>query len=81
MTLSKELRQYRSQHATLQAKATLKPGDILTVTHCPGTKRWIRFVRWDRDWICSVTRDDYSACSVSKVNGVAVDFTEGWDQW
>lgn len=59
------------------AKARLKVGDKITFTSCPGTKRWAIVTGWDGNWICSATRNDIAASSVSKVNGEAVDFTPG----
>lgn len=64
------------KRATERARFILKPGDRLTVTHCPGTKRWIVFDGWDGDWICSRTRNDYHASHVSKVNGVPTSFRD-----
>jgi hypothetical protein len=64
------------KRATERARAVLKIGDIVTATGCPGTKRWFRFTGWDRDWICSATRNDWSARNISKINGVAVSFRD-----
>lgn len=58
------------------AKRTLKPGDRLRVTKCPGTKRWITFAGWDGYWIVSKSGiDDYSPRCVDRLNDNPVDFT------
>lgn len=63
--------------AVENAKRTLKPGDRLRVTKCPGTKRWITFAGWDGNWIVSKSGiNDFSPCSVDRVNSLAVDFTQ-----
>ena len=57
------------------AKKTLKPGDRLRVTKCPGTKRWITFAGWDGSWIVSKSGiNDYSPGNVDRLNGEVVDF-------
>jgi hypothetical protein len=61
--------------ATAQAKTTLKRGDRLRVTKCPGTKRWITFERWDGDWIVSKSGiNDYHAINIDMVNDRAINF-------
>jgi hypothetical protein len=61
--------------ATSQAKATLKRGDRLRVTKCPGTKRWITFECWDGDWIVSKSGiNDYHAITIDRVNDKAINF-------
>lgn len=77
-----ELTAYRaeSRRATERAKAVLRPGDILTVASCPGTKRWIRFAAWDGNWICSATRNDFHAMTVTKRNGVPISFRDAADR-
>lgn len=63
--------------AVENAKRTLKAGDRLRVTKCPGTKRWITFAGWDGNWIVSKSGiNDFSPRSVDRVNGLAVDFTK-----
>lgn len=62
------------RRATERARAILRPEDRITVTHCPGTKRWVVFSHFDGEWICSKTRDDFHAWNVSKINGVPVSF-------
>ena len=65
----------RFRKAVENARKTLKPGDRLRVTKCPGTKRWITFTGWDGPWIVSKSGiNDYSASCVDMVNGAAVDF-------
>lgn len=59
-----------------RARRVLRAGDRVTVTHCPGTKRWVVFSHWCGYWLCSKTRDDYSAINVSKVNGVEMSFRD-----
>ena len=60
-----------------KAKETLKPGDRVGCTKCPGTKRVIIFSHFDGNWIVSKSGiDDYSPCSVYSVNGKPVCFTD-----
>lgn len=62
--------------AVANAKKTLKPGDRLRVTKCPGTKRWITFAAFDGNWIVSKSGiNDYAPMCVDMVNGNPVDFT------
>ncbi|MEQ9223880.1 MAG: hypothetical protein RJQ08_10915 [Salinisphaeraceae bacterium] len=66
----------RLARATEAAKKVLKKGDRLTITKCPGTKRWIIFGHWEGDEIISASgRREYAAINVSRVNGERVDFT------
>jgi len=61
--------------ATAQAKTTLKRGDRLRVTKCPGTLRWITFERWDGDWIVSKSGiNDHHAINIDMVNDKAINF-------
>jgi hypothetical protein len=62
--------------ATARAKAALKPGDRIVFTSCPGTKRWATVTGWDGNWICTATRSDISAGSISRVNGEHVTFND-----
>ncbi len=63
--------------ATQRAKKTIKPGDRVTCTKCPGTKRWFKFDHWQGQWMASATGvNDYHAANVSRVNGQPVDFTK-----
>ncbi|TPW33214.1 hypothetical protein FJU08_01215 [Martelella alba] len=62
--------------ATDRARHYLRAGDHITFTSCPGTKRWGIFTGFDGECICTKTRDDVSARSITKVNGIAVDFTD-----
>lgn len=58
------------------AKATLKPGDRIRVSKCPGKKRWITFAAFDGYWIVSKSGiDDFVPRCVDRVNGEKVDFT------
>lgn len=66
----------RYEAAYRNAHATLKVGDRVRLTACPGTKRWIFFAGWAGKWIVSRSgRDDYSAVAIDRVNGEVVDFT------
>jgi hypothetical protein len=61
--------------AVENAKKVLKRGDRVRVTKCPGTKRTITFDHFDGNWIVSKSGiDDYSPCSVDRVNGEPVGF-------
>lgn len=60
--------------ATDEARKVLRPGDRITYTACPGTKRWGVFVGFDGNWICTKSRSDICSINISKVNGQAVDF-------
>ncbi len=65
----------RLMKATNAARKVLKKGDRITVTKCPGTKRWIIFDHWDRDEIISSTGGrEYAATNISRLNGEPVDF-------
>lgn len=64
------------KRAADRARAVLKYGDRITVTSCPGSKRWAIFDHWDGQWVCSKTRDDFSAFNISKINGVPVNFRD-----
>jgi hypothetical protein len=60
---------------TNRAKAVLKKGDRIRLTHCPGTKRTITFDHWDGPWIVSKSgKDDYSAESIDRLNGEPITF-------
>lgn len=65
----------RLAKATLAAKKILKKGDRITVTKCPGTKRWIIFDHWNGNEIISASGEgEYAATNISRLNGAAVDF-------
>lgn len=64
------------KRAADRARAVLRPGDRITFTSCPGTKRWGIFEGWERDWIRTRTRDDVSASTITKVNGRLVSFAD-----
>lgn len=66
------------KRAAARARMHLKPGDTITFTSCPGTKRWAIFTGFvhQRDWICTKTRDDVHAISITKVNGIPTDFSD-----
>ena len=65
----------RLAKATGGAKKVLKRGDRITVTKCPGTKRWIVFDHWRGDEIVSTSgRGEYAAINISRLNGRTVDF-------
>jgi len=84
MTHSEEERARRvklSKLATDSAKNTLKRGDRLRVTRCPGTKRWVTFDHWDGYWIVTKSGiDDIHAINVDRVNTESVDFTTKGEQ-
>jgi hypothetical protein len=42
--------------ATIQAKATLKPGDRIRFTRCGGLIEIRRFTGWDGNWIVAAPR-------------------------
>lgn len=74
--ISEERRQEMSR-ATVRAKKYLKRGDIVTVTKCPGTKRWIKFDHFYRDEIFSSSHQgEYHAINISKVNGKPISFRD-----
>ena len=61
--------------AEILAKKTLKKGDRVRCTKCPGTKRVFTFERWDGCWMVSKTGiDDYHPVNVDLVNGVPFVF-------
>ncbi|MGV0912400.1 hypothetical protein [Martelella sp. FOR1707] len=62
--------------ATDRARQYLREGDRITFSSCPGTKRWGVFVGFSGECVVTKTRDDISARSISKVNGLRVDFTD-----
>lgn len=69
--------------ATERARAVLKPGDRITFTSCPGTKRWGIFEGFDSgrltsqaSWIRTRTRNDISPITISKVNGKPASFRD-----
>lgn len=65
----------RLTKATKAAKKVLKKGDRITVTKCPGTKRWIIFDHWEGTEIISASGGrEYAATSISRLNGEPVDF-------
>lgn len=64
--------------AVHNAKKSLKYGDRVRVSKCPGTKRYISFECWNGDWIVSKSGiDDYHPMNVDMVNGKAVNFAPG----
>jgi len=72
-----EMQAIRERHvkATSTAKKVLKKGDRITVTKCPGTKRWIIFDHWEGNEIISVSGEgEYAATSISRLNGEPVNF-------
>lgn len=69
------VKQARLEKATNAAKKVLKRGDRITVTKCPGTKRWIIFDHWNGNEIISASGEgEYAATNVSRLNGSAIDF-------
>jgi len=67
------------RRAVARARSLLQPGDRITFTSCPGTKRWAiftGFVGYQGLCIASRTRDDISALSITKVNGIPTDFSD-----
>lgn len=61
--------------ATKAAKKVLKKGDRITVTKCPGTKRWVIFDHWEGNEIISASGvGEYAAMNISRLNGQLVNF-------
>lgn len=71
----KKLRE-RIAKATKAAKKVLKKGDRITVTKCPGTKRWIIFDHWrgENEIISASGEGEYAATNISRLNGEPVNF-------
>ncbi len=67
------------KRAADRARVVLQPGDRITFTSCPGTKRWGIFEGWERDWIRTRTLDDVSASTITKVNGRLISFRDPAD--
>lgn len=64
--------------AEANARRSIRPGDRLRVTKCPGTKRWITFSHWSGNAIVSKSGiDDYCAAHVDRLNELVVDFKVG----
>lgn len=77
MLTEKEVQERRERfgRATEAAKRVLKKGDRITVTKCPGTKRWIIFDHWLGNEIISASGEgEYAATNISRLNDEAVDF-------
>lgn len=71
----RKVRRERLTKATTAAKQVLKKGDRITVTKCPGTKRWIIFDHWIGDEIISASGEgEYAATNISRLNGDPIDF-------
>lgn len=71
----KQAKRIRLAKATDAAKKVLTKGDRITVTKCPGTKRWIIFDHWLGSEIISATGGgEFFATNISKLNGNPVDF-------
>ena len=65
----------RLAKATKAAKKVLKKGDGITVTKCPGTKRWIIFDHWEGNEIISASGEgEYTATNITRLNGEPVNF-------
>lgn len=63
--------------AVENAKKVLKRGDRVRGSHGCGPKRTFIFEGWDGNWIVSKSGlCDISPCSIDRLNGVAVDFTQ-----
>lgn len=61
--------------AAENAKAVLKPGDVVRVQIGTRPKRTFTFARWDDEWMTSTSgRTKYTAAFVDQVNGKPVDF-------
>lgn len=55
------------------AKSTLKKGDRVGITKCPGTKRTFIFSHWDGLWMVSKSGiDDYHPNNIYSINGKAI---------
>lgn len=77
MHTDEELQERRARlaKATEAAKKVLQKGDRITVTKCPGTKRWIRFDHWEGNEIISASGEgEYAATNISRLNGEPVNF-------
>lgn len=77
MYTDEERRQQRERIATATeaAKKVLQKGDRITVTKCPGTKRWIIFDYWAGNEIISASGEsEYCAINISRLNGEPVNF-------
>ncbi len=71
----RQVRRERLEKATAAAKNVLKKGDRITVTKCPGTKRWIIFDHWEGNEIISASgQGEYAATSISRLNNETVNF-------
>jgi len=71
----KQSRRERLANATDAAKKVMKKGDKITVTKCPGTKRWIIFDHWEGNEIISASgKGEYAATSITRLNGKPVNF-------
>lgn len=71
----RQARRNRLKKATETAKKILKKGDRITVTKCPGTKRWIIFDHFNGNEIISASGEgEYAATNISKLNGEPIDF-------
>lgn len=71
----KQVKRVRLAKATEAAKKVLTKGDRITVTKCPGTKRWIIFDHWSGIEIISASGEgEFFATNISKLNGTPVDF-------
>lgn len=77
--LTEEEKQAHREHArraTERARATLKPGDVLSYTMCAGARGRAVFTCWDGSWACSKTKSDIHALHIFKVNGQLVSFAD-----
>jgi len=67
--ITDEYRQAAMRHRNELSK-TLKKGDRIGATKCPGTKRVFTFSHFDGYWMVSISGiDDYSPCSIYSING------------
>lgn len=76
MTEPIEEKRLKGKLAAARAKTTLKKGDRLRATRCPGNKRWVTFDHWDGQWI--VTKSgicDIHPLNVDMINDRPIDFT------
>jgi len=75
MDKDREARLQKFIKASDAAKKVLKQGDRCRVTKCPGTKRTMTFDHWAGRWMVSKSGiDDYSPCTIDRVNGKPISF-------
>lgn len=77
--MSKDQKISYGRYAKSNAEKAIKKGDRITATRCGGMKITYIFDHWDGHWAVSKSRiDDISPIDIYRLNGVLVDFCEGW---